>query len=549
MDETEAARLVVVYERVSTDKQDIARQAVQRNRARKGYPDAEVRVIQDDGVSAFKVPIFDRPGGAELCALVEAGRVAAIYTDAQDRLSRGEDDEWVLFRALCDANDAWIVVDGERITRDLGGRAMSYLRALLARQESEEKSRRIRGGKAVNARKGRPNGGPRRFGFERGEGKTGRLVPIAAEVAVVRRMMEEYVHGRTQREIARRLNVDGHRTARGKLWNQSQVSHLMRDPVWVGKIRNAEGEFDAPHGALVPLPLWDAVQATLRGPEGPRKGRRSERFLLGSGLLRCSCGATMRIKSEPKGYGWLDLYVCHGRYGGTSPGCRQRAVRRERIDGAVLAYFEGVGLDVDRMIEERRRARESRLADLTAREENARRTLDAAVRKVERLDAALAEGLETEDYNRAVQAPKSERTAAEGALRDLALERAAVKAEPDLADAEEETLNRLAELRAAVAGGVAENAEDVRAAAAALRRIFAHFVLVPWSWEEPPEVPGAVLRDDVSFKIGEYELVPVPRPDAVVLTENGAVLTRQTLGETSGKTPGKPRGVERDSQP
>src|SRR6187549_967514 len=141
-------RSVIVYERVSTDAQDITRQAVQRDRAEVDYPGVEPLVVQDDGVSAYKVSIFDRPGGGRLCDYISSGAVEAVYVDAQDRLSRGADDEWVAFRALCDVNDTWIVVDGQRITRDLGGKAMSYLRALLARQESEEKSHRVRSGMA-----------------------------------------------------------------------------------------------------------------------------------------------------------------------------------------------------------------------------------------------------------------------------------------------------------------------------------------------------------------------------------------------------------------
>src|SRR5689334_18078215 len=59
-------RIVVAYERVSTEKQDLKRQAVQRERAAEDHPDAELVVIQDDGVSAYKVSVFDRPGGRQL---------------------------------------------------------------------------------------------------------------------------------------------------------------------------------------------------------------------------------------------------------------------------------------------------------------------------------------------------------------------------------------------------------------------------------------------------------------------------------------------------
>jgi predicted site-specific integrase-resolvase len=66
----DSERIIVVYERVSTDRQDLSRQAVQRERAAADYPNAEPRVIQDDGVSAYKVPIFERPGELELAGLV-----------------------------------------------------------------------------------------------------------------------------------------------------------------------------------------------------------------------------------------------------------------------------------------------------------------------------------------------------------------------------------------------------------------------------------------------------------------------------------------------
>jgi predicted site-specific integrase-resolvase len=57
-----------VYERVSSEKQDLARQAIQRERAKADYPDREPIIVQDDGISAYKRSIFDRDGGARLSA-------------------------------------------------------------------------------------------------------------------------------------------------------------------------------------------------------------------------------------------------------------------------------------------------------------------------------------------------------------------------------------------------------------------------------------------------------------------------------------------------
>lgn len=180
------------------------------------------------------------------------------------------------------------------------------------------------------------------------------------------------------------------------------------------------------------------------------------------------------------------------------------------MDGAVFDYFANVGLDVAAMVEERQASRDQRLAGLAARTENAELMRDAAERKLERLDARLAEGMDLADYKRAVQAPKRDLAAAEGALEDLGAEREALMVEPALADAEHEVLQQLAELRAAVADEVADSAGDLSAAQAALRRMFAGFTLTPAGEEHF----GA---DMVETGTG-YLLEPIVRPEMLALS-------------------------------
>jgi hypothetical protein len=78
---------------------------------------------------------------------------------------------------------------------------------------------------------------------------------------------------------------------------------------------------------FVPVELWEAAQKTLCGPDGPRAGRRTQRFLLGNGLLRCGqCGATLIVRRDRKGYGYYKVYIC----GGPSSGAvRHQSVRHQ----------------------------------------------------------------------------------------------------------------------------------------------------------------------------------------------------------------------------
>jgi site-specific DNA recombinase len=266
-----------------------------------------------------------------------------LVIPALDRLARNAKDAHEIFARLERAGVAIRSLRGEVDTTTPTGKLMTGVMASLAEFESNVIGERTRSGKAAAARAGRPNGGPRRFGFDQRDGV---LIPRPSEIAVVERILREVIAGRSQTEIAVGLNADGHKTARGKRWNQPQISQLLADPIWVGDLRNREGVHHV-YEPFVPVELWEAAQKTLRGPDGPRAGRRSQRFLLGNGLLRCGqCGSAMIVRRDRKDYGYYEAYLCYGRTSGQTD-CTQVAVQRAPVDSAVLAYFERVGLDVE----------------------------------------------------------------------------------------------------------------------------------------------------------------------------------------------------------
>jgi site-specific DNA recombinase len=505
------ARIVVAYERVSTDAQDLTRQAVQRDRAAGEHPDCELRVIQDDGISAYRVSIFDRPGGRELVRLIETGDVEAVWADAQDRLSRGKQSEWWQFIDLCEQTGTRIFIDGREIKpwEDEGDEIKSALDALMARRESRNTSHRTLGGKAKSAAAGRVNGGPRRFGFEPGDG-TGQLTPRPEEMAVVELMFRMAHAGKSQTGIARELNAAGYRTARGHAWSQPQVGQVLRDRIWLGELVNMAGTFQIMEPLIDPE-QWHGVQRAF-GKRGERRGRPSEKFLLVGGLLRCgSCGASMRTRNEHhddpsrKSY---EHYSCSGRREGSTQ-CKQGAVRRELIDRAVLAYFENVGLDMDATLAEVTGERDRRLAVIDVKLTQARKVMADAERQIERLDAMMRdEGLTLEEWRRLAAVPQREAEAAELALADLMAERDEVASAVDAIDVADDLLERITALRSTVAGEIV-NAEGIAATRVALRRVFDGFVL---HRADSPDAPRRV-NSDLAIVEG-YVLEPLVADDA-----------------------------------
>jgi DNA invertase Pin-like site-specific DNA recombinase len=513
------SEIVVVYERVSTDRQDLARQAVQRDRAIADYPDATIVLLQDDGVSAFKVPIFEREDGGRLSQMIEAGRVEAVYVDALDRITRGEDIEWVTFRVLCESRGTRIVIDGREQRNDLGGRLESYLRALIARQESEEKSHRVKGGKRTNRARGWRNGGPRPFGYRHRDrtpqGRpTGPLIPDPQEIMVLRRIREMViVQGLSLSEIARRLNAGGIRSVRGASWSQTRLSQTLANPFYVGKVRHREDLFPGQHEPAFSEAEWaelhSVLEARRRGRGGGRGGRPTKgSHILTGDLLRCGdCGAAVVPRTTTNAQGRVyELYRCSGALSGSTP-CRSRGVRRELVDGALKAYFGRAGL-AD--LEAARRAFEEQAErDLV----HVRALCSSAKKRAADKDAALerirgdyiAGELPAADwrlFREELEAERADALAEAEQFREREAELIAAAAE---VDAEEEALRTLAEFRAVLTEPI-RKAETISAVRLRLAAIFDHFIL---SRREPevgvgPPPSGA----------GGYWLRPLLREDA-----------------------------------
>lgn len=500
-----AGQIVVTYERVSSDKQDIERQAVQRERARADYPDAEHVVIQDDGVSATKHSIFDRPGGAEVCALVATGNVAAIYTDAQDRLGRQGDVEWVNFRDLCDMADTWIVVDGRRIERDLGGKVLSYITALQAQQEQVEKGRRVASKMRLAASQGKwLRHAP--FGYRLGPDQ--RLVLHATEAEVVRRVFREYLEGRGITAITKGLRDDGVKTRRGALLSLSRVGDILARSAYTGALIDGDEVLcEDAHPAIIDRDTFDAAQRLRATRSAVSKGRGSvaKRHLL-QGLLRCPHGHAMICRG-----GKHDSYICGVRHAYGECDCPE--ISRAKVDQTILDHFLNRHWD-----EEEERAKLVAIGQEKAAEAIALAT--AADREEAQAEAALARV--KADYKRgAITAEQwaeleaeltEEALASRNRAEQLRARAELVSAEVNDAAVETELLMRLARTLQVAAGKGDDDEESVASMRAALGSLFSHVTLSP----------GMAAWDaGETYVSGQVDLVPVLHEDVVPNTRQG----------------------------
>jgi DNA invertase Pin-like site-specific DNA recombinase len=574
-----AATIVVSYERVSDQKQDIRRQTIQREHALAAFPDAEHIVIQDDGVSASKLAIFDRQGGAELCRLIELRRVIAIFTDGQERLSRGRQSEWWTFADLCLEAGTRIFLDGTELDLDDdAGEIISAFYAMAARREVRELSRRVRQAMPQKQREhGRKFGGRRRYGRNRDRSVRW------AEAQTIRELIAPwFLAGQKELEIARHLNEDGIRSAEGGLWHAGTVAKLLRRPDLGGLVR-VEGELiQGMDPKILDRETWDAIQEVfaLRGTATERRGRTSVATFLLDDPLKVVCGICGGEMGRRSGKLRADgtrqaSYVCLGRdRSGPEHGCGMRRVPRENLDALILGVFERDLLDEHetlRRIEEAQQAiaRDSKRALTEAQRELMQ--IDAASEQVER--DYLSGQLSAAAYSLLVEHLPERLEAARAEVERLKTRTAEMTSEEVRLAAEAQLVEMIREIRE-LAQGLRENPDLLGAIRLALARVVEEVVVVdadlPLAYLGAPTV-AAEQEWAKSLTVGDiFEVgtrlhglgVPgrrlcaeiVPRADLAVLRPIGEVPAYEpdsTYVEnrafTSQKTTRRPRRTTRSS--
>ena len=189
----------------------------------------------------------------------------------------------------------------------------------------------------------------------------GTYIPHPEESVIVRRIFDSYLAGVGVRRIALDLGAEGVRTKKGNLPDNRFVEYILRNPVYIGKIRwSTDGRaaskrdytnenimiVDGKHQPIINIDTWNAVQEKLDAQKKAyAKYQRREQavdFML-KGMVRCdSCGATL-IQSA-KGAG----IQCHNFAKGT---CKvSHYISLAKINKAVLealeASIEGMSFNI-----------------------------------------------------------------------------------------------------------------------------------------------------------------------------------------------------------
>jgi site-specific DNA recombinase len=311
---TALANRTVIYARFSSDKQSersiddqvaLCRAYCERNEL------SVVGVYDDRAISGAST--VNRLGWEKLMRDARGGKFDVVVAEALDRISRDQEDLAGIYKRLRFMEiEIRTVQDGKAEEIHVG------VKGLVGALYLKDLAQKTKRGQAGVVRDGRHNGG-RSYGYRPIAGENGRLEILEDEAAVVRRIFESYITGKSPRDIAACLNKEGIPGPKGGPWNASTIAGsrkrangILQNALYVGRIiwnrqsfikdpetgrrisrPNPKSEWmtsDAPELRIVADELFDNVEkrrAERAGSAERHYASRPRRLL--SGLLKCGC--------------------------------------------------------------------------------------------------------------------------------------------------------------------------------------------------------------------------------------------------------------------
>ena len=260
----------------------------------------------DGGISGGTL---ERPGLKRLLADIRAGRIEIVVVYKVDRLTRSLSDFAKLVETLDAAGASFVSVTQQFNTSTSMGRLTLNMLLSFAQFEREVTAERIRDKIAASKRKGMWMGGPVPLGYDV---KDRMLVPNTAEAETVRHIFRCYLALGSLRELKAELDRDGivskrwtsrsGRTSGGTSLSRGALALILRNPLYVGEVRNGAERHPGLHEAIIHRETWDAVQAKLEaGAVARRSGTNAAAPSLLAGMLFDANGDPLTPSHASKG--------------------------------------------------------------------------------------------------------------------------------------------------------------------------------------------------------------------------------------------------------
>ncbi len=360
---------VAAYCRVSTDKEEQENSlenqiAYYKNKIENTPNWTLVDIFADFGISGMNDT--NRIEFQRMLEMCDKGKIDLIITKSISRFARNTVDCLTHVRKL-KANNIGVIFEKEGInTLDAVSETFLTWFSAFAQAESESLSQNVTRGKRMGYKEGKFSFPSCLYGYDRGDGKTPVIIPEQA--AVIRKMFQMYLEGKSIRGIKEWLNANQIETPKGnELWSESTVSGILRNEKYKGDVllqksytvdyltkttAKNKGEvtqyyIENNHEAIVSREMFDMVQdemqrrVSLYSSKTPSK--YSSKYALTGKVICGECGAKYRRVTWAKNGKMKIVWRCTERLTNGTKNCKNSpTILEEDLHNAVLNNIKSI---------------------------------------------------------------------------------------------------------------------------------------------------------------------------------------------------------------
>lgn len=349
------AKRVVIYARVSSDRQDVdlsisaQLKALREYATRNGY--FVVKEFVDEAESGRSTA---RPSFREMISLARTKQAPfeMILVWKLSRFARNREDS-IIYKSLLRKQGIQVVSINEPIEDTPTGRLMEGIIEVIDEFYSSNLGQDITRGQRENAARGFFNGSRPPFGYTRkkikdGDKERNSLEPDPNLVPIIKRIFNEIVNEKGLKEIAKGLNKDGVPAPAGGKWGRQRLHKILTNEAYTGRLIWGKSHKGLPPiikdnawPAIVDKSLFENVQVTLnsRAPKVTHPRVAGSSYLL-SGLVKCrNCGASYIGYGAKSGQ--FHYYVCGTTYSKGKEACPSQHLPKEKLERFVTDKIKG----------------------------------------------------------------------------------------------------------------------------------------------------------------------------------------------------------------
>ena len=340
-----------LYARVSSDRQDVDLSVAAQLRALRDYAEKNGYLVAREYVDeAESGRIADRPQFQRM--LDEAEKPEAPFKEILvwkfSRFTRKREHA-VAFKSMLRRRGIRVVSITEQAEDNATGRLLEAIIESVDEFYSENLAQEVSRGMREAASRGFWMSAYAPYGYKRvhvqdGPKKRPRLELDPPADAMVRRIFDMALQGRSILDITKTLNSEGIPTVNGKKWLKTTVHAMLDNEAYTGAVvwgtTAKDGQppvrVEDAHPAIVSKREFRKVKKLLgsRAPKQANPRRASSPYLL-SGILKCeTCGRAMSA-SEAKS-GKYTYYVCQSLMKRGSGTCKTPRLNAKKIENTIV---------------------------------------------------------------------------------------------------------------------------------------------------------------------------------------------------------------------